>query len=241
MPRLFNIHPKAGFEIREVEAFRAASAAGGSYQGPSGDGTRPGIFYVNTYNLKAQPIYGMETLFLHEAIPGHHFQSAIQTELTGLPRFRRFEGNVAYDEGWGLYSESLGRELGLFTDPMQYYGRLSDEMLRAMRLVVDTGVHAKDWSRERAMDYMRENSSLANTDIEAEVERYIVYPGQALGYKIGDLRIQALRRRAAAALGVRFDVREFHTQVLEDGSLPLDVLEAKIGRWIESRQAPEGT
>ena len=233
MPRLFNIHPKAGFEIREVEAFRAASAAGGSYQGPSADGTRPGIFYVNTYNLKAQPIYGMETLFLHEAVPGHHFQSAIQTELTGLPRFRRFEGNVAYDEGWGLYSESLGRELGLFTDPMQYYGRLSDEMLRAMRLVVDTGLHARGWSREQAMSYMRENSSLADTDIEAEVDRYIVNPGQALGYKIGDLRIQVLRRRAAAALGPRFDVREFHTQVLDDGSLPMDVLEAKIGRWIE--------
>jgi uncharacterized protein (DUF885 family) len=234
MPRLFNLRPKAAFEVREVEAFRAASAAGGSYQGPSADGTRPGIFYVNTYNLKAQPIYGMETLFLHEAVPGHHYQSAIQQELTGLPRFRRFEGNVAYDEGWALYSESLGRELGLFTDPMQYYGRLSDEMLRAMRLVVDTGLHAKGWSREQAIDYMRENSSLADTDVEAEVERYIVYPGQALGYKIGDLRIQALRRRAAAALGPRFDLREFHTQVLEDGSLPMDVLEAKIGRWIEN-------
>jgi uncharacterized protein (DUF885 family) len=241
LPRLFSLRPKAGFEIREVEAFRAASAAGGSYQGPSADGSRPGIFYLNTYNLKAQPIYGMETLFLHEAVPGHHFQSAIQQELTGLPRFRRFEGNVAYDEGWGLYSESLGRELGLFTDPMQWYGRLSDEMLRAMRLVVDTGLHAEGWSRERAIAYMRENSSLAETDIEAEVERYIVYPGQALGYKIGELRIQVLRRRAAAALGPSFDLREFHSQVLEDGSLPMDVLEAKIGRWIESRKAPDGT
>jgi uncharacterized protein (DUF885 family) len=234
MPGLFNLRPKAGFEIREVEGFRAASAAGGSYLGPSADGVRPGIFYVNTYNLQAQPIYGMETLFLHEAVPGHHYQSAIQAELTGLPRFRRFEGNVAYAEGWALYSESLGRELGFFTDPMQYYGRLSDEMLRAMRLVVDTGLHARGWSREQAIDYMRRNSSLADTDIEAEVDRYIVWPGQALGYKMGDLRIQALRRRAAAALGPAFDLREFHTQVLGDGALPMDVLEAKIGRWIES-------
>ena len=195
MPRLFDIHPKARFEIREVEAFRAASAAGGSYQGPPADGTRPGIFYVNTYNLKAQPIYGMETLSLHEAAPGHHFQVSIQQELTGLPRFRRFEGNVAYDEGWALYAESLGRELGLFTDPMQWYGRLSDEMLRAMRLVVDTGLHAEGWTRERAMRYMQENSSMAASDIEAEVERYIVYPGQALGYKSGTC---ASRRSGAA-------------------------------------------
>jgi uncharacterized protein (DUF885 family) len=225
--------PRADYEVRAVEAFRAASAAGGSYMGPSADGTRPGIFYVNTYNLKAQPIYGIETLSLHEAAPGHHFQVSIQQELTGLPRFRRFEGNTAYVEGWALYAESLGRELGLFTDPMQWYGRLSDEMLRAMRLVVDTGLHAQGWSRERAIAYMRENSSLADTDIEAEVERYIVNPGQALGYKIGNLRIQSLRRRAATSLGTRFDVREFHAQVLEDGSLPLDVLEAKVGRWIE--------
>ena len=182
----------------------------------------------------------METLSLHEASPGHHFQVSIAQELTGLPRFRRFEGNVAYEEGWALYSESLGRELGLFTDPMQWYGRLSDEMLRAMRLVVDTGLHAKGWTREQAMAYMHENSSLADSEIEAEVERYIVYPGQALGYKVGELRIQALRRRAAAALGDRFDLREFHTQVLEDGALPMDVLEEKIGRWIEKQQSPGG-
>jgi hypothetical protein len=181
----------------------AAASAGGSYESGSPDGTRPGIFYVNTNDLKAQPIFGMETLSLHEASPGHHFQVSIAQELTGLPRFRRFEGNVAYEEGWALYSESLGRELGLFTDPMQWYGRLSDEMLRAMRLVVDTGLHSKGWTREQAMAYMHENSSLADSEIEAEVERCIVYPGQALGYKVGDLRIQALRRRAAAALGDR--------------------------------------
>jgi len=237
LPVLFSLFPKADYELREVEAFRAASAAGGSYRGPSADGTRPGVFYVNTYNLKAQPIYGMETLSLHEAAPGHHFQVSIQQELTGLPRFRRFERNVAYVEGWALYAESLGRELGLFTDPMQWYGRLSDEMLRAMRLVVDTGLHAEGWSRPRAMRYMHDNSSMTDSDIESEVERYIVYPGQALGYKVGELRIQALRRKAAAALGDQFDIREFHAEVLQDGALPMDVLDAKIDRWIEARDS----
>jgi uncharacterized protein (DUF885 family) len=236
LPRLFSIMPKADYEVREVEAFRAASAAGGSYLVASADGKRPGIFYVNTFNLKAQPIYGMETLSLHEAAPGHHFQVSIQQELTDLPRFRRFERNVAYVEGWALYAESLGRELGLFTDAMQWYGRLSDEMLRAMRLVVDTGLHSEGWSRERAIRYMQDNSSLAGSDIEAEVERYIVNPGQALGYKIGDLRIQALRRRAEETLGARFDIREFHAAVLTDGALPMDVLQRKIERWIESRR-----
>jgi len=231
LPKLFSHRPKADYVIREIEAFRAESEAGAEYQSPSPDGTRPGIFYVNTFNLRAQPKFGMETLSLHEASPGHHFQGAMQIELTGLPRFRRFGDYVAYSEGWALYAESLGRELGLFRDPMSWYGRLSDEMLRAMRLVVDTGLHAKGWSREQAARYMRENSSLADTDIAAEVDRYIVWPGQALGYKVGDLRLQAMRRKYAAQLGPRFDVREFHWQVLKDGALPLDVLEAKLDRW----------
>lgn len=235
LPRLFADFPKADYEVRLVEPFRAASAPGAFYQPPSADGRRPGIFYVNAHNLKAQPIFGMETLSLHEAAPGHHFQVAIQQELTGLPRFRRFNNYVAYAEGWALYAESIGPELGLFTDPYQWYGRLSDEMLRAMRLVVDTGLHAKGWSREQAIEYMRDNSSMAPSDIEAEVERYIVWPGQALGYKVGQLRISALRERAERALGARFDVREFHSQVLRDGAVPLDVLEAKIGRWITAR------
>jgi uncharacterized protein (DUF885 family) len=234
LPRLFSQLPKADYVIRPVEAFRAESAAGAGYQSPSPDGSRPGIFYVNTFNLKAQPKFGMETLSLHEASPGHHFQGAMQIELTDLPRFRRFGGYVAYSEGWALYSESLGRELGLFRDPMSWYGRLSDEMLRAMRLVVDTGLHTQGWSREQAARYMRENSSLADTDIAAEVNRYIVWPGQALGYKIGDLRIQALRRQYAAQLGPRFDIREFHWQVLKDGALPLDLLATKLDRWAES-------
>jgi uncharacterized protein (DUF885 family) len=236
LPRLFADFPKADYEIRPVEAFRAASAAGGSYQAPSADGKRPGIFYINTHNLRAQPKFGMETLSLHEAAPGHHFQIAIQQELTGLPRFRRFNGYVSYSEGWALYSESLGKELGVFTDPYQWYGRLADEMLRAMRLVVDTGLHAKGWSREQAIRYMLDNSSMAESDVVAEVERYMVWPGQALGYKLGQLRIAELRARAQAALGDRFDVREFHGQVLRDGALPMDVLSAKIDRWIASKK-----
>jgi len=237
LPKLFSVFPKADYEVREVEAFRAASAAGASYQQPSADGSRPGIFYVNTHNLKAQPKYGMETLSLHEAAPGHHFQIAIQQELEGLPRFRRFGGDyTAFVEGWALYAESLGKELGLFTDPYQWFGRLNDEMLRAMRLVVDTGLHDKGWSREQAIKYMLDNSTLAESDVVSEVERYIAWPGQALGYKVGDLRIQGLRRKAQAQLGDKFDVRDFHREVLSDGAVPLEVLEAKIDRWIAARR-----
>ena len=238
LPKLFADFPKADYEIRPVEAFRAESAAGGSYQAPSPDGRRPGIFYINTHNLKAQPRFGLETLSLHEASPGHHFQISIQQELTDLPRIRRFNGYVSYLEGWALYAESLGKELGVFTDPYQWYGRLSDEMLRAMRLVVDTGLHSKGWTRERAIQYMLDNSSLAESDVTAEVERYIVWPGQALGYKLGQLHITALRARAQAQLGASFDVREFHSQILRDGAVPMNVLTAKIDRWIASKQRP---
>ena len=236
LPQLFSDFPKADYEVRAVEAFRAASAAGGSYQSPSADGSRPGVFYVNTHNLKAQPKFGMETLSLHEAAPGHHFQIAIQQELEDLPRFRRFGGDyVAYVEGWALYAESLGKELGMFTDPYQYYGRLSDEMLRAMRLVVDTGLHTKGWTREQAIRYMLDNSSMAPSDATAEVERYIAIPGQALGYKVGQIRIRELRTNAEKALGAKFDPREFHSQVLRDGALPMDVLAKKIERWINKK------
>jgi uncharacterized protein (DUF885 family) len=237
LPKLFSDFPKADYEIREVEAFRAQTAAGGSYESPSSDGKRPGIFYVNTFNLRAQPRYGMETLSLHEAAPGHHFQIAIQQELKGLPRFRLYNGYVSYSEGWALYAESLGKELGVFTDPYQWYGRLSDEMLRAMRLVVDTGLHAKGWSREQAIRYMLDNSSMVESDVTAEVERYMVWPGQALGYKLGQIRIRELRNKAEQQLGGKFDVREFHSQVLRDGALPMDVLSAKIDRWIAAKKA----
>jgi len=234
LPKEFDVFPKADYEVREVEPFRAQSAAGAQYQPPSADGSRPGVFYVNTFNLKAQPKYGMETLSLHEASPGHHFQATIAQEVESLPMFRRFNGYVAYDEGWALYAESIGKELGLFTDPYQWYGRLSDEQLRAMRLVVDTGLHSKGWTREQSIAYMLDNSSMAESDVVAEVERYIAVPGQALGYKIGQLEITKLRQEAEKALGPRFDVKAFHRQVLVDGALPMGVLSTKIHEWIET-------
>lgn len=236
LPKLFDIAPKADYEVREVEAFRAESAAGAQYDSPAEDGSRPGVFYVNTFNLNAQPIYGMETLSLHEASPGHHFQISIAQEDTSLPKFRRFNTNyVAFVEGWALYAESLGKELGLFTDPYQWYGRLSDEQLRAMRLVVDTGLHAKGWSRQRAIDYMLANSSMAESDVVSEVERYIAHPGQALGYKIGQLEISRLRRTAEDALGARFDIKKFHRLILTSGQLPMGVLRASVVEWIQAQ------
>ena len=238
LPRLFDIAPKADYRVQEVEAFRAASTEGATYMPPTADGSRPGIFYVNTYNLKAQPTYGMETLSLHEASPGHHFQISIAQEVSSLPKFRRFAtGYVAYSEGWALYAESIGKELGLFTDPYQWYGRLSDEQLRAMRLVVDTGLHHKGWTRQQAIDYMLAHSSMAESDVIAEVERYIVNPGQALGYKIGQLEISRLRREAESALGPKFDVKKFHRVVLTNGELPLSVLAVQVREWITSEQA----
>lgn len=237
VPKLFSLTPKAGFEIRPVEAFRAASSSGGSYQGPSEDGKRPGIFYVNTYDLPSRTTWDMESLFLHEAIPGHHFQIALQQELTGIPKFRRFGGETAFAEGWGLYAESLGKELGVYTDPYQYFGRLQAELWRAIRLVVDTGLHSKDWTREQVIAYMLENSAASETESVSEAERYIAIPGQALAYKIGELKIKELRARAEAALGDKFDIKAFHAEVLQDGSVPLAVLEAKIDRWIAAQKS----
>jgi uncharacterized protein (DUF885 family) len=233
---LFSLKPKAPFEIRPVEPFRAQSAAGGSYMRPSEDGTRPGIFYVNTYDLPTRKRWDAESLFLHEAIPGHHFQIALQQELTGLPKFRRFGGETAFTEGWGLYAESLGKDLGVYTDPYQYFGRLQAELWRAIRLVVDTGLHSKGWTREQVIDYMKANSATSDTEATAETERYIAIAGQALAYKIGELKIKELRARAEAELGDKFDVRGFHAEVLQDGSVPLAVLEAKVDRWIASKK-----
>lgn len=236
IPKLFSLVPKAGFEIRPVEAFRAASSSGGSYQGPSQDGKRPGVFYVNTYDLKSRKTWDKESLFLHEAIPGHHFQIALQQELTDLPMFRRFGGETAFAEGWGLYAESLGKELGVYQDPYQYFGRLQAELWRAIRLVVDTGLHAKGWTREQVIQYMKDNSATSDTEAVSEAERYIAMAGQALAYKIGELKILELRKRAETALGDQFDPREFHAEVLRDGSVRLDVLEAKIDRWLASKR-----
>ncbi|MEX0900366.1 MAG: DUF885 domain-containing protein [Gammaproteobacteria bacterium] len=235
LPALFDLAPKANYEVRAVEPFREQSAAGGSYMRPSPDGSRPGVFYANTYDIKARPIWAMESLSLHEASPGHHFQLSIQQELEGLPRFRRFGGYTAYTEGWALYAETLGKELGVYTDPYQYYGALSAELWRAIRLVVDTGYHHHGWTREQVLEYMDANSATAPARAIAEAERYIAIPGQAVSYKIGQLKISELRARAEQALGDRFDVRAFHTEILKDGALPLDVLEGKINRWIETQ------
>ncbi len=228
----FKYLPKAPLEIRPYEEFREKYEAGGSYQGGTPDGARPGIFYFNAYDLPSRTIPGMTTLYLHEGAPGHHFQISIAQENEALPAFMRFGGNTAYVEGWALYSETLGYDMGMYKDPYQRFGTLSDEMLRAMRLVVDTGIHSKGWTREAAIEYMLANSDMGKTDATAEVERYIAIPSQALAYKIGALTIQRLKAKAQTALGKKFDVREFHNQILNTGALPLTVLEKKIDDWI---------
>lgn len=232
LPKLFRTLPKTPLEIRPYPAFLEKDAAGGSYMPGTPDGSRPGIFYFNAYDLPSRTTPGMETLYLHEGAPGHHFQIALAQENPALPAFQRFGGNTAFVEGWALYAESLGPELGMFTDPYQWFGRLDDEMLRAMRLVVDTGLHAKGWSRQQAIAYMLANSSQGETDVVNEVDRYVAMPAQALAYKVGDIRIQQARKRAERALGPRFDIRDFHEQLLMSGALPLEVLDAKIDRWI---------
>jgi len=228
----FKYLPKAPLEIKPYEEFREKYEAGGSYQPGTPDGSRPGTFYFNAYDLPSRTTPGMTTLYLHEGAPGHHFQISIAQENEKLPAFMRFGGNTAYVEGWALYSETLGYDMGLFKDPYQRFGTLSDEMLRAMRLVVDTGLHSKGWTREQAIDYMLANSDMGKTDATAEVERYIAIPTQALAYKIGALTIMRLKDKAKTQLGKKFDVREFHNQVLNTGALPLTVLEKKIDDWI---------
>jgi uncharacterized protein (DUF885 family) len=230
--RVFDVKPRANYEIRPVEPFRERSFSGGSYTAASLDGSRPGVFHLNTYDPASRPRYGMESLLIHEGSPGHHFQISIARELEHLPRLRRFGGFTAYSEGWGLYAETLGKELGLYADPYQYYGYLASELWRSIRLVLDTGIHAKGWTLEQAMEYARRNSPNSETSIQAEVERFAAIPGQALAYKIGQMKITELRQRAEAALGPRFDIKAFHRQVLESGALPMDVLDAKIDRWI---------
>jgi uncharacterized protein (DUF885 family) len=234
---IFSTIPRTPLEIREVEAFRERNEAGGSYQDGSPDGTRPGIFYYNAYDLPSRRTSGNETLYLHEGSPGHHFQIMLAAENEALPAFMRFGGNTAYVEGWALYAETLWDELGMETDPYQRFGGLNDEMLRAMRLVVDSGIHAKGWTREQAIRYMLDNSGMSETEVTAEVERYIAIPGQALAYKIGQLTILRLRAEAERALGPRFDLKEFHAQVLMTGALPMPVLERKIRDWIATRRA----
>ncbi len=232
LPTYFNLRPKADYKVRLVEPFREASASSGQYQGPSLDGSRAGIFFVNAYDLKARPKSAVAALSLHEAAPGHHFQISLQRELKDLPMFRRFSRDTAYMEGWGLYAEWLGYEMGMYKDPVQRFGAIDAELWRAIRLVTDSGIHFKGWTRQQTLDYMFANSPAEETRAVSEAERFAAIPGQALAYKIGQLKIIELRHRAEKALGKKFDVRAYHDEVLKDGAIPLEVLEAKIDRWI---------
>ena len=233
----FSLIPKTPLEIRAVPAYKEKTEAGGSYMGGTPDGSRPGVFYYNTYDLPSRYMWEMETLFLHEGVPGHHFQISLAQENAALPAFMRFGGNTAYAEGWGLYAETLYAELGVETDPYQRMGGLNDEMLRAMRLVVDTGIHSKGWTRDQSIKYMLANSPMGESDATAEVERYIAIPGQALAYKIGQLTISRVKADAKRELGAKFDPRAFHAQVLDTGALPMPVLESKIAAWVASVKA----
>ena len=236
LPQLFGRLPKAKVEIVPVEAFREKEAPGAQYLPPAPDGSRPGRVQVNTSDATSRKIITFESTAYHEAVPGHHLQLAIAQELPTLPEFRRHGGTTAFEEGWALYSERLGKEVGFYQDPYSDYGRLQDEMLRAIRLVVDTGVHHKRWTRDQMVQFFRDHSAIDEVDIQVETDRYIVWPGQALAYKIGQLKILELRERAKQALGDGFDVRAFHDEVLGGGGLPLDVLEARIDRWIAVRK-----
>ena len=233
--QLFDIFPKADYEVRKVEEFREQSASSGSYQSAPVDGSRPAIFYLNTYDLGSRPNWAKTALFLHEAAPGHHFQISIQQELEDLPEFRKYGRETAYTEGWGLYSEALGYDLGLYDDPYQRFGQLAAELWRSIRLVVDTGIHSKGWTRQEVLDYMYANAPVAEARAVSEAERFMALPGQALAYKVGELKISELRRRAENKLGDKFDIKEFHRVVLEDGAVPLVILEQKVRRWIAER------
>jgi uncharacterized protein (DUF885 family) len=233
LPKLFMRFPKAELIVKPVEAYREKSAGTAFYSGPSMEGNRPGIYYVNLYKMADNPKYKLEALAYHEAIPGHHMQIAIAKELEGLPKFRRSGGFTAYVEGWGLYSELLPQEIGFYKNPYSDFGRLSMEIWRATRLVVDTGIHSKKWTREQAIAFMRENTPSAELETVKEIERYFIMPGQATAYKVGMMKILELRKRAKEALGDKFDIREFHDVILKDGSLPLQVLEDKVNQWIK--------
>ena len=237
IPTYFSTVPKASLVIKPYDPFREKFEAGGSYEQGTPDGSRPGTFYFNAYDLPSRSTWGETTLFLHEGEPGHHFQISLAQENEALPAFMRFGGNTAYVEGWALYAETLGYDMGLYKDPYQRFGTLNDEMLRAMRLVVDSGIHSKGWTRDRAIKYMLDHSGMGRTDATAEIERYIAIPSQATAYKVGALTIQRLRDKAKVELGDRFDIREFHAQVLNTGALPLQILEQKIDRWIAAKKA----
>ncbi len=238
LPKLFGKLPRTSYGIREIPDFIAPRTTTAYYQPPAGDGSRAGFYYVNTYNLKSRPLFEIEALSLHEAVPGHHIQIALQQELEGQPPFRRFTHATAFVEGWGLYAERLGLEVGFYQDPYRDFGRLSYEMWRACRLVVDTGMHYLGWTRQQAIQFMAENTALTIHNITAEVDRYISWPGQATAYKMGELKIRSLRQQAEDELGDKFDVRQFHDVVLADGAVPLSVLEDNVRAYI-ARAADE--
>ncbi|MBY9065517.1 DUF885 domain-containing protein [Hyphomonas sp. WL0036] len=233
LPNLFNTFPKAGMIVQAVEPFREKSAGKAFYNRPAPDGSRPGIYYANLYRMADMPTYQMEALAFHEGIPGHHMQIAIAQELENVPSFRKFGGYTAYSEGWGLYTELLPKEIGYYADPYSDFGRLAMEIWRAARLVVDTGIHSKGWTREQAVQYLMENTPNPEGDCRKAIDRYIVMPGQATAYKIGMLKIVELRERAKAELGDKFDIRDFHDAVLKDGAVPLAILEENVDAWIE--------
>jgi len=239
LPDLFGRLPKAPFKVEATPAFRAANSAPADYEQGTPDGKRPGTFFANTYEWQNRQLYTAEAIAFHEGIPGHHLQISISQELTGLPEFRKQGGYTAYVEGWGLYAERLGKDVGFYTDPYDDYGRLQADIWRAIRLVVDTGVHSKGWTRQQMVDYFHDHSGVDESSIQAEVDRYIAIPSQALAYKSGQLKIIELRERAKAKLGSKFDIRNFHDEVLDSGALPLDVLEQRVDAWIAAGGPPQ--
>lgn len=239
LPKLFGLMPKTPVEVREMQAFRAKESAGADYQPGTPDGSRPGIVWVNTSDYQHRDMLSAESTAYHEGIPGHHMQISIAETLPQLPDFRKYGFNSAYAEGWALYSEQLGKDIGFYKDPYSDYGRLNDEMLRAIRLVVDTGVHYKHWTRQQMVDFFHEHSSVAESDLQAETDRYIAWPGQALAYKLGQLEILKLRARAEHELGSNYDIRAFHDEILDGGSLPMDVLDARVTAWITSQKTAD--
>jgi uncharacterized protein (DUF885 family) len=239
LPSLFGRLPKAPFEVVPMPAYLAKTAPPAYYQAGTPDGTRPGRLLINTDNVTGRNLYSVEAIAYHEGIPGHHLQISIAQELTGTPTFRKYGEYTAFVEGWALYTEQLGKEAGFYQDPYSDYGRLEADTWRAIRLVVDTGVHSQHWTREQMVQYFHDHSAIDEPTVQSEVDRYIAWPGQALAYKIGQLKILELRARAQKALGDKFDIRAFHDQVLDQGPLPLDLLETRIHTWIAAQKAEE--